>query len=195
MTVRRKGLWFALAVALQVVILLTLVGRHSYTLATGTEVLLKSEPIDPWSPLKGQYVRLRYNISTFPLSLAAGEEPPYQRGDVVWVILQKYNPDGDPYWSATAVGKERSRPGPGQVAVQARVDWVQWWGDPSQNPPTGFKSQVNLLYGIEEFYVPEGEGPGLEANRGGITVKAKADRFGRMALSQVLVNGEPVEWK
>lgn len=189
--VRRRGLWFALVVALQVLLLLGLVGRHSYTLATGSEVVLKSEPIDPWSPLKGEYVRLRYNVSTFPLAYDPGTAPPYQRGELVWVILQK----GDPYWTATALGKERSRPGPDQVAVRARVDWVQWWGDSTERPPTGFDAQVHLVYGIEAFYVPEGEGPGLEANRDGITVKAKVDRFGRMALSQVLVDGQPVEWK
>lgn len=182
---RRRGLWFALAVALQLAVLLGLIGRSSYTLATGTEVVLKSEPFDPWDPLKGEYVRLRYNISTFPLaSRAEGEEPSYQRGDLVWVILQK----GDPYWTATALGKERSQPGPDQVAVRARIDWVNWGSSVTQ-------PRAILLFGIEEFYVPEGEGPGLEKERDGITVKAKVDRFGRMALSQVLVQGQPVKWQ
>jgi uncharacterized membrane-anchored protein len=189
-TVRRRGLWFALAVALQLMVLVGLVGRHSYTLATGQEVVLKSEPFDPWNPLKGEYVRLRYNISAVTVSGEAGQEPPYQRGDVVWVTLQR----GAPFWTAVAIGRERPAVGADQVAVKARVDWVQWWGDSKESPPPGFEhGQVNLIYGMEEFYVPEGEGPGLEQQRDGITVKAKVDRFGRMALSQVLVNGEPVK--
>lgn len=188
---RRRGLWFALAVALQVVVLLGMIGRHSFTLATGTEVVLKSEPVDPWDPLKGEYVRLRYNISTVPIPLTEGQEPPYERGDAIWVLLQK----GEPYWTVTALGKGRPEPGQDQVAVRARVDWVQWWSDPNEPKPAGLEARVNLLYGIEAFYVPEGEGPGLEDERDGITVKAKVDRFGRMALSQVLVRGEPVKWR
>lgn len=192
MTVRRRALWFALVVALQVVVLLGMVGRHSYTLATGTEVTLKSEPFDPWDPFKGEYVRLRYNISTFELPTPArGEEPPYQRGDQVWVLLTKE----EDYWRATAVGRLRSKPMEGQVAVRARVDWVDWWAPEEPVPPGSFRSQLHLIYGMEEFYVPEGEGPPLEAERDGIRVKAKVDRFGRIALSQVLVNGEPVRWK
>lgn len=188
---RRRGLWFALAVAVQLMVLLGMIGRHSFTLATGTEVVLKSEPFDPWDPLKGEYVRLRYNVSTVPIPLAEGEEPPYERGDAVWLLLQK----GEPYWTVAGIGKERSRPGPDQVSVRARVDWVQWWSAPTEPKPAGFEAQVNLLYGIEEFYVPEGEGRGLEEERDGITVKAKVDGWGRMALSQVLVKGEPVKWR
>lgn len=188
---QRRGLWFALAVAVQVVVLLGMIGRSSFTLATGTEVVLKSEPIDPWSPLKGEYVRLRYNISSVPITQTADQEPPYQRGDAVWVLLRK----GDPSWTVAAIAKERLSPGLDQVAVRARVDWVQWWSSPSEPKPAGFEAQVNLLYGIEAFYVPEGEGPGLEDGRDAITVKAKVDRFGRIALSQVLVKGEPVKWK
>lgn len=189
---QRRALWFALVVALQLLLLLGLVGRHSYTLATGTEVTLKSEPFDPWDPLKGQYVRLRYNISTFQLTDTTGAAPPFQSGQMVWVTLK----EGAPFWTVTTVTKERPAVGPDEVAVRARVQWVQWWQDLKEPPFAEFRNgQVSLEYGVEEFYVPEGEGPKLEQQRDGITVKAKVDRFGQMALSQVLVNGEPVKWK
>jgi uncharacterized membrane-anchored protein len=191
MTVRRKGLCFALAVALQLLILLGMVGRHSYTLATGTEVTLKSEPIDPWNPWKGEYVRLRYNISTFQLPNPTGEEPPFRSGERVWVTLRA----GASVWQVVGISKDRPTTQSGEVAVQARVDWVQWWDGKERIPSDFPHGQVHLTYGVEEFYVPEGEGPGLEQQRDGITVKAKVDRFGRMALAQVLVDGKPVEWK
>lgn len=175
--------WFWAAVALQLLVLVGMVGRHSFTLATGHSILLTTAPVDPWDLFRGQYVRLSYEISRLDQATLPMAGAPYRDGQEVWVVLQR----GEPYWTAVAVSDRRPQVevGFGQVAIQGRVDWS--WADGS----------VTVHYGIEQFYVPEGEGPKLEEGQRNrqVAVEAKVDAFGRTALNRVLVDGEELRWR
>lgn len=183
---RTKRWLFAAAVVLQVLLLLGMAARHTYTLQTGRPIRLETVPVDPWEMFRGEYVQLRYKIS----ELNSGQVPmagaPYKRGQQVWVTLRP----ADPYWVAVAVSDQRPSVGGGEVALQGRV---QWWMDEA-GPATNWP-QVSIRYGIEQFFVPEGQGPGLEERRLQISVEAMVDRFGRAALHRVFVDGKEIEWK
>lgn len=182
---RNKRWIFAAAIALQVLLLLGMGARHTYTLQTGRPIRLETAPVDPWELFRGQYVALNYKISQLQQGQVALAGAPYERGEQVWVTLQQ----GDPYWVAVGVSRQRPAADGGQVALKGTV---QWYGD-AMGP--GGQPQVSVRYGIEQFYVPEGEGPALEDRQHQVTVEAVVDRFGRAAMKRVFVDGKEVRWQ
>jgi uncharacterized membrane-anchored protein len=177
-----KAQFFA-AVVVQVLILLGMVGRHEYTLQTGQAVLLETAPVDPWSATRGQYLQLNYTISQLRSGQVELVGAPYKSGQQVWVRLQK----GDPYWTATAVYPSKPPAAAGQVDMRGTVQWMM--PDAQDQPTTAF-----IRYGVEQFYVPEGEGPKLEQQRQALSVEVKVDRYGRGAISRVFVDGKEVRF-
>jgi uncharacterized membrane-anchored protein len=79
----RRKLAFWTLVALQALVPLGLIGWNEFALATGTEVTLRTVPVDPIDLFRGRYVTLRYELSR--LSLPEGTEP----GDRVYVPLHR----------------------------------------------------------------------------------------------------------
>lgn len=177
---RRK---FWATVLLQVVILLAIAAMQGYTLLTGQAVLLKTVPVDPWDPFRGEYVDLNYEITRLPdtLPMAGG---PYEPGQRVWVTLRQ----GEPYWSAVALSAQRPQTGANEVALRGRVRWTEG----SYGGAPGF---VVIRYGIEQFYVPEGQGRELQGQVVDMSVEARVDRFGRAGLKTVFLEGEPIIWR
>jgi hypothetical protein len=67
----------------------TVVDQHSgeqWTLETGVPVLLETQPIDPRSLFRGDYVRLNYTVSDLDLDVLSGEDE-FRRHDDVYVVL------------------------------------------------------------------------------------------------------------
>lgn len=170
--------WFWGAVLLQLLAIFGMVAIHGYTLATGAPVLLKTVPVDPWDLFRGEYVTLRYEISTVDAGKVAMQGLPYRRGQQVYVTLRQ----GDPYWTVGSVSAARTAAGDGEMVVKARVEWDSG-------------REVGLRYGIEQFYVPEGEGKDLELQVENMAVEALVDRFGRSALHRVFVDGKEIDWR
>ncbi|MDP2856661.1 MAG: GDYXXLXY domain-containing protein [Bacillota bacterium] len=182
----RHRRWFFLTVAIQVLVLLGMAARHTYTVRTGQPVMLETAPVDPWSPLRGQYVRLSYKVSMLREGEVAFSGAPYRDGQRVWVTLRK----GDPYWKAAAVSDRRPPAAAGEVAVLGTVQWMSWGGEASVKGP----AEVSVRYGIEQFYVPEGEGQELESGAS-LSVEVRVDSLGRAALSRVFRDGKEITWQ
>jgi len=94
--VRRRLFW--LLVAVQVLVPLGLIGWNELALARGTEVVLRTAPVDPVDLFRGRYVRLGYDISRLPV------EPGTEPGDTVYVALHR---EGAVWTGAAAM---RARP-------------------------------------------------------------------------------------
>ena len=211
-----------LAVLLQLVIIATIIAIHSYTLASGRPVLLKTAPVDPWDPLRGQYLNLSYEISRLAEDKVRLEGLPYNPGQQVWVTLRK----GETYWNAVTVSSTRpsgNQAAAGDVVIGGRVMWAYAMpipetpgqvpgpapgkppGAPSapvavKQPPPGVPTkdvmQVFLRYGIEQFYVPEGEGQKIESNRAvQLSVEAVVDARGRALVRRVFADGKELRWR
>lgn len=173
---------FALVVLLQVLVLFALIGSRAYTLATGTRVLLETEPIDPRDPFRGDYVRLNYVISDLDLNELQVPDQDLGRQQTAWVLLAP----GSPYWEPVTVSVDRPAAAPGQVAVRARVaSYYDWEGE----------RRLHLIYGTESFFVPEGEGRKLEGPEVRLDVEVAVDRFGRPALARVLHEGREIRFE
>ncbi len=124
-------------------------------LRNGAEVLLKVQPVDPRDLLRGDYVRLGYEISSVPAALfvpAISGDPDYVERPV-WVLLR---PGADGVFAAQAAAFDREAlpaPAAGEVVIAGTVDG---------SPGTGGSASVS--YGIERFYLPEGEGRPIEVD-------------------------------
>ena len=180
-----KRLGLAIAVILQSLALVGMVGIKQWTLATGTPVLLETEPVDPRSLFRGDYVRLAYGIGTLNLAEIGGDDD-FEVHDPVHVLLRP----GDRYWEAVSLHRSRPEVPSRQVAIKGRVDYIGWnfIGEDSAPIETG----ITIRYGIENYFVPEGTGGDLERPPEGeeISIQVAVDRYGNAGIKAVLVNDE-----
>lgn len=125
---------------LQLAILGGQVGKSESLLASGDLIKLELAPVDPKSLLQGDYLVLRYDISSLQI-----EEVGWNERVRIGLIENK---DGlFSYSGHYVVGKEV----PADMMKKADV-WI-----------TGkLKGYENIEYGIENYFVPEGTGFGLQ---------------------------------
>lgn len=146
------------------------------TLRTGKSIFLKTVPVDPRDFLRGDYVVLRYEISTLELTKIKSEKQYYNRGEVVFVKIEPK----DRFWEAVSVGSKKDIPGDG-IYLRGRVKYYY-----------SYAHKLGIDYGIESYFVPEGEGKDLEksmrGNKSPVEVEAIVDAAGRAIIKKVSVN-------
>lgn len=166
---------FWLVVALQLLVLLGFVGVRELTLRTGQEVVLATVPVDPRDLFRGDYVVLRYEIS----SLSSGYGG-FAVGDTVYVRLAQ---EGGIWKAAGVTGAPPAEGGPFIRGRVARSSAAQ--SDPAaarQSP------RIEVQYGIESYFVPEGTGRAIEEARGDLKVKVAVDGWGNAAIKELLLD-------
>jgi uncharacterized membrane-anchored protein len=180
------GLRIAIVVALQTAALIGMVGMKQYTLSTGTPIVLKTEPIDPRSLFSGDYVRLNYAISRLPLDQLAGDRE-FASGDTIYVLLRQ---EGE-FWQALSLHHALPPLTAEQIAIKGRVEFIHQRTMPRPDTPAEPGKSISVKYGVENYFVPEGEGRALERPKPGETVSIRlvVDRYGNAAIKAVLVNG------
>jgi len=147
----------ALVLALvQIAFLSWIIAGRAAILRNGTEVLLKVEPVDPRDLLRGDYVYLSYEISRIPVKLIANipADRAMSRDKTLTVRLMQ---DADGYWRPLAawLGKAPAPAGAGEVDIAGHI--FRGW-----NLGADPEATVSPDYGIERFYLPEGEGRQIE---------------------------------
>jgi uncharacterized membrane-anchored protein len=179
----------ALAALVQCGILLYMIQSRASILQNGTEVVLKTEPVDPRDLLRGDYVTLGYSISSFPATEIEGDlNTRFDESSPVYVALKK---GADGVW-------EKSRASVSPI-VDLKPDEALIAGRAlyAFTPKTSDTIRVN--YGIERFYVPEGEGRDVESERNErridavimVNAKGKA-QMKRLLDAGVALNEEPL---
>ncbi len=173
----RPAIGIALAVALQTAALVAMIGVKQWTLATGTPVLLEIVPIDPRSLFRGDYVDLSYAIGRLELDALGGDDD-FAEGDTIHVLLR----EGETYWEPVSAHRERPTVPSGQVAIEGEVV--------ADRSPAG--AGIFVRYGIETYFIPEGEGRELErpGDDRTVSILAAVDRYGGAGIKAVFVNGE-----
>ena len=172
-------------------LILAMVADRASILRSGATVRLSTEPIDPRDLFRGDYVVLRYRISAINLT-RLGVVGQVRNGDRVFVGLRA-GADGlaevaalaragesrraDLIWAAGKAGQETRcftrRAAPGDCAEGDRV--------------------LRVTYGIESYFVPQGEGLAIErTNAARVQVQAAVAADGRMAIKALLIDGKPV---
>jgi uncharacterized membrane-anchored protein len=147
----------ALVLALaQIGFLSWIIAGRAAILRNGREVLLKVEPVDPRDLLRGDYIYLSYDISRLPVRLIAnGAQDANTTVDGPIVVRLKKGADG--YWHPVSawLGKAATEAAPDEVDIAGHV-FAGW--DLASDPD----ATVSPDYGIERFYLPEGEGMAIQ---------------------------------
>jgi uncharacterized membrane-anchored protein len=140
--------------AAQIAFLSWMIAGRAAVLRSGQDVLLKVEPVDPRDFLRGDYVILTYEIRNVPVKLVAnapaGEFT--SEGGTIFVRLAK---DADGFWRprAASLGQPAGQPAEGEVDIRGTVS-----GGWTLGPDAAF----SVDYGIDRYYVPEGQGRAIE---------------------------------
>lgn len=159
------------------------IGERTYILRTGVEIKLKTEAVDPRDLLRGDYVVLNYPISRLREDQIVGERPAH-RQEVRFHVRVAPGADG------FAVVQEGS-----VMPLPAKPDTVVLVTEPVVfDPALGKNSTIAVRYGIERFYVPEGEGREIESarNKGAVSVTARVSSSGKAQLKQLFIGDTPV---
>jgi uncharacterized membrane-anchored protein len=170
-------------------ILATVVQRASI-LRSGQEVRLEIVPVDPRALFRGDYVVLNYRIGTVDPPKDATTS--FTRGQQVFVTLR---PDASNKSKAVAISAERPAVSGSDIVISGIVS------SPSTCPlnETGVRdcklgsNAVGVRYGLESYFVPEGEGKKIELiQRPLLEVVAAVAPSGQAAIKRLLIDGKPV---
>ncbi|MBI1765955.1 MAG: GDYXXLXY domain-containing protein [Acidobacteria bacterium] len=166
---KKTALGFALALAMQLLILLAVPAQKMYTRATGRDVVLKVMPVDPYSLLSGYYVTLGYEINNF--TAFPNHEQFNERGATVYAIVERGD---DGVWQPVVLAKDLPASLPSnQIALRGRTDYGR------------------IEYGIEEFYLPETKrtaiADDLRQHPAAARVDVKVDGRGNAALVRLRI--------
>jgi len=140
--------------AAQIAFLSWMIAGRAAVLRNGQDVLLKVEPVDPRDFLRGDYVILTYEIRNVPVKLVENA-PVGEFTSESGPIFVRLGKDADGYWRArsASLGQADGAPEAGEVDIRGSVS-AGW----SLGPDASF----SVDYGIDRYYVPEGEGRAIE---------------------------------
>lgn len=153
-------------VVFQLVVLGWMVVMNAHTLLTGDTIVLRVEPLDPRDPLRGDYVILRYSFSN------------------LW-------PEGSGYRDDSDVGKDI------YISLQPEGDGKHWTGAFAswERPTSGrfirgrTKNSWNHEFGIESYFVQEGQGKEYEEarNKRQLSAEIALTKEGAATLKRLIV--------
>jgi uncharacterized membrane-anchored protein len=149
-------------------------------LKSGREITLPIVPVDPRDLFRGEYVRLGYAVSTVPVRLLEGPQPAEHAA--FYVVLEK-KPDG--VWQSVKVASTMPREtSPDRIVLKARA--AHGW--PASGAANG---SVRVRYGIESYFVPEGQGKKLEdlAREKKLATLVAVDGRGNAAIKGLVIDG------
>lgn len=168
---------FIKAMLVPAMILLGFIGYNYYTLNLGQEILLKTVPVDPRDLFRGDYVNLRYEISSIDLGNMMYDRP-FVNGEEIFAILIK----GEKFWFVTRVGHYSQPLQRNEVCIKGQVK-------------SSYENRINVDWGIESYFVPEGKGRDIEREISNVSVLVSVDRTCRGLIKELYINDEPVSFR
>lgn len=178
-------LWLAaiIVAALQTAVLAYMVGERAWGLRSGVEILLKTAPVDPRDLLRGDYVTLNYDISRVPVATLVGGLPAEDRYSQIVSVRLKKQDDG--YWGIVESSFATLEPKPDTVVLKSEA--FDYYTSMSSDT-------IRVTYGIERYYVPEGEGREIEdaRNHDRVSIAARVSADGQAHIRSLLLDGKPV---
>ncbi|MCX2723537.1 GDYXXLXY domain-containing protein [Roseibium salinum] len=138
---------------------------------TGTVVPLELIPVDPRDLLRGDYVIINLAIGQVPANLPGGET--VEAGDQVFVGLTR---DGDKPAEPAVLAKAREQAG--SLAISGTV-------------LSKSEEEIRIDYGIDAFFLPEGEGRIIERlETARVLLEVSIAEDGRSLPVTLLVDGK-----
>ena len=165
----KKKAFFAIGV-FWLILMGGFIGMMEYTLHTGTTVLLQTRPVDPRDLLRGDYVVLDFDISSVDRELIIQNEESVGKGRTVYVYLRV---------DAGGVASVKS------VEYDAHEDRLFLKGEVLSVS----EESIEIGYGIESYFVPEGRGREIERSLDEMQAKVTIDSGGRAVLRGLVKDG------
>ncbi|MBF0101816.1 MAG: GDYXXLXY domain-containing protein [Desulfobacterales bacterium] len=153
-----KRLLIILAILFQVVVLSIMVIEREWIVVKGQRIYLRTAPVDPRDIMRGDYVRLTYDLSHIPFDRIQGnlKNRMKQKGQIVYIVFQLGENGLATYKYATD-----TKPKDG-LYIRGRIsDLIDWRMNYSQ-------TIMNVSYGIESYFVEQGKGRDIEQKMRGI---------------------------
>ncbi len=174
---RSPWLIFAIIALVQLgLIFLPIVSRVEVALE-GERVVLATNPVDPRALFRGDYVTVNLAISHLSEDLP-GMEQTFKAGDPVFVILRK-GTDG----VAGPVAVSKSLPDGAGLVIRG-----------SATRTGGGSKALAVTYGLQSYFLPEGEGKkieGLSADQ--VRLEVALSKSGEAVAVHLLVDGKPLK--
>lgn len=175
---------FILAIALQVVIIFAIIIFKLSVLTGGTEVLLKIAPVDPRDLLRGDYATFQYDISDIDSYYSRGQQ--IKNSDTVYVVLRQTGK----YWTAQNV--QKTKPAGSELFIKGKIESG---GLESQTDSLSYQSsgssRLHVVYGIEQYFIPEGKGQNFNFQNKEAAAMVAIDDSGNAALKKIYVDDRP----
>jgi uncharacterized membrane-anchored protein len=178
---RKILLALAIVALAQTGVLAAMVIDRVRLLTSGREITLPIVPVDPRDLFRGEYVRLGYEVGRVPARLLDGPRP--RVNAPFYVVLEK-TPDGG--WAPVKISRAKpSEASPDRIVLKARS--VFRWP-----PATSASTVLAVRYGIESYFVPEGQGKRLEALARDKRMAAliAVDARGNAAIKGLIIDGK-----
>jgi uncharacterized membrane-anchored protein len=163
-------------VGIQIALIVGLFAQRLYTLSSGVEVVLLTVPVDPRDIIRGDYVTLRYQISSLEGYHLNNAEREPKIGDSVYVELMP----GPTFWNATGITFIK----PGDYGTYIKGTIVDLPSSEGLGERPIFRGDVEIEYGIERYFVEAGTGRELERS-GQLKVFVSVDRAGKSVIKRV----------
>ncbi|MBY6038012.1 GDYXXLXY domain-containing protein [Fictibacillus nanhaiensis] len=170
-----KRRWILVA-ALQVLFLLFIAGSYYSIDYLGKEIKIKTTPVDPRDILYGDYVTLRFDISTAPLSKWKGDIGLLDRGQRVAYVVLEENKEG--YHVVQEVYPEKPDVTSDQIVLKAKTE--KFWSETNDT--------IRLIYGFERYYIQENTGKELEQQASDMDVILSVAPWGAHKIIELQTN-------
>ena len=140
------------AIVFQVLLLAFMAGERECVLRQGETIYLRTVPVDPRDYFRGDYVKLNYEISNIKSDklrdgLKLLKEGRKDRDKKVYVALQIVDEN-----VANVLYASDKKPKKGQLFIRGRLNHK-------------YKNWINVRYGIEAYFMQQGEGKELEKRK------------------------------
>jgi uncharacterized membrane-anchored protein len=177
----RLLLTLAVVALAQTGVLAAMVIDRTSLLSSGRQIVLPIVPVDPRDLFRGEYVRLGYEVGRVPVRLLDGPAP--RPNQAFYVVLEK---SAEGTWAPVKVSRSwPNETSPDRIVLKARSAY-SW-------PSTAAPTAIHLArYGIESYFVPEGEGKRLEklALEKRMAALVAVDRKGNAAIKGLIIDGQ-----
>ena len=171
-------------------LILAMVWPRAAILRNGQEVRLEIAPVDPRDLFRGDYVVLAYRIGT--VDVPSNVTTSFKRDQKVFVTLR---PDESGKARAVAISAEQPAVTGNDVVIAGFVTTTSACRlnkDGVRDCKLGTNA-VGVRYGLESYFVPQGEGKKIEImEKARLEVVAAVAPSGQAAIKRLLIDGVPV---
>ena len=162
---KKQFLGLILVCCLVLLVLLSFIFYNQFPIWTGKQIILKTNPVDPFDPFKGQYMQINYEISTI-------QNSNFSIGDSVYILLNK---DESGIWRYSNYSKTKPESGD---FILGKVGYV-------------YGNTARIEYGVEQYYFERN----AQFATSNLTIELKVASSGRASIIQLLQDGKPIEIK